>query len=158
MHDWIGWLGGAYLWVVALHVIFVIFLMAALFMVPRFFVYHQECEAGSPEDARWVDRENRLRKIILNPSLVLVWIFGLMLGVHGGYWAQGWFIAKLALVLLLSAYHGWVIGYIKALARGQRRMTGRQLRLLNEVPGLVAIAVIILVIVKPCPSSIKDGV
>ena len=119
----IGWLGSAYLWVVALHVIFVIFLMAGLFMIPRFFIYHQETEAGSVEDALWVEREDRLRRIILNPSLVLVWLFGLMLAANGGVWGEGWFIAKLALVLALSAYHGWVISYHKALRRGERRLS-----------------------------------
>lgn len=145
----IGWLGSAYLWVVALHVIFVIFLMAGLFMIPRFFIYHQETEAGSVEDALWVEREDRLRRIILNPSLVLVWLFGLMLAANGGVWGERWFIAKLILVMVLSAYHGWVISYHKALRRGERRLSGRQLRLLNEVPGLIAIPVVILVFVKP---------
>ena len=144
-----GFLGAAYLWVVAFHVIFVIFLMAALFMMPRFFVYHQESAPGSAEDAAWVERENRLRRIIMNPSLVMVWILGLMLAAHGGFWWQGWFLAKLALVTGLSAYHGWMVGYAKALARGERRLSGRQLRLLNEVPGVTAIVVVILAFVKP---------
>ena len=66
-----------------------------------------------------------------------------------GAFHQGWFHAKLALVLGLSLYHLWLAGYAKALARGERRLSGKQLRLLNEVPGLVAIAVVILVVVKP---------
>jgi putative membrane protein len=149
LDGWIGWLGNAYPWVVALHVIFVIFLMAGLFMMPRLFIYHQEAEAGSAEDARWIEREDRLRRIILNPSIILVWLFGLMLTVHGGFWAQGWFHAKLALVLALSGYHGWTIGYFRKLRRGLRPLSGRTLRLLNEVPGVIAIAVVILVFVKP---------
>lgn len=147
--DWAGFLGGAYLWVVALHVIFVIFLMAGLFMMPRFFVYHQECPPGSPEIERWIDREDKLRMIILNPSLIIVWILGLALATHGGFWLEGWFIAKMVLVAGLSAYHGWMIGYAKALKRGEQRLPGRTLRLLNEVPGLAAIAIVILVFVKP---------
>ena len=149
MDSWIGFLGAAYLWVVALHVIFVIFLMAGLFMMPRFFVYHQECEDGSPEIARWIDREDKLRTIILNPSIIMVWILGLMLAAHGGFWAQGWFLVKLALVLGLSAYHGWMIGYIKALKRGEHRLTGKKLRLFNEVPGLATILIVLLVFAKP---------
>lgn len=149
MDSWIGFLGAAYLWVVALHVIFVIFLMAGLFMMPRFFVYHQECEDGSPEIARWIDREDKLRTIILNPSIILVWILGLMLAAHGGFWTQGWFLVKLALVLGLSAYHGWMIGYIKALKRGEHRLTGKKLRLFNEVPGLATILIVLLVFAKP---------
>ena len=149
MDSWIGFLGAAYLWVVALHVIFVIFLMAGLFMMPRFFVYHQECEDGSPEIARWIDREDKLRTIILNPSIIMVWILGLMLAAHGGFWTQGWFLVKLALVLGLSAYHGWMIGYIKALKRGEHRLTGKKLRLFNEVPGLATILIVLLVFAKP---------
>lgn len=145
----IGFLGGAYLWVVALHVIFVIFLMAGLFMMPRYFVYHQESAPGSEEEARWVDREDKLRKIILNPSLILVWVFGILLALNIGAFSQGWFHVKLLLVLILSGYHGWLIGYAKKLKRGERPYSGKKLRLLNEVPGLIAIVVVVLVFVKP---------
>lgn len=144
-----AYLGAAYLWVKAAHVIFVIFLMAGLFMMPRFFVYHQESAPGSDEDRKWIDREKRLLKIILNPSLVLTWIFGLMLMVELGAWSFGWFHLKLLFVLGLSAYHGWIAGYTKKLARGQRTLTDRQLRLFNEVPGVAAAVIVIAVIVKP---------
>jgi len=143
------YLGAAYLWVKAAHLIFVIFLMAGLFMMPRFFVYHQETAPGSDEDRKWIDREGKLLRIILNPSLVLVWLFGLMLMVEIGAWHFGWFHLKLLLVLALSGYHGWIAGYAKKLARGQRSLKDRQLRLLNEVPGIVAAVVVVLVIVKP---------
>ncbi|MBA4755707.1 MAG: CopD family protein [Sphingobium sp.] len=144
-----AYLGAAYLWVKAAHVIFVIFLMAGLFMMPRFFVYHQESAPGSDEDRKWIDREKRLLKIILNPSLVLTWIFGLMLMVEIGAWSFGWFHLKLLFVLGLSAYHGWIAGYARKLARGQRTLTDRQLRLFNEVPGIAAAVIVIAVIVKP---------
>jgi putative membrane protein len=142
-------LGAAYLWVKAAHVIFVIFLMAGLFMMPRFFVYHQECVPGSDEDRKWIDRERKLLKIILNPSLILVWVFGLMLMLEIGAWHFGWFHLKLLLVLALSGYHGWIAGYAKKLARGERPLKDRQLRLLNEVPGIAVAFIVILVIVKP---------
>ena len=144
-----AYLGAAYLWVKAAHLIFVIFLMAGLFMIPRFFVYHQESAVGSDEDRKWIDREQRLLKIILNPSLVLVWVLGLMLMVEIGAWSFGWFHLKLLFVLGLSGYHGWIASYAKKLARGQRTMTDRQLRLLNEVPGVAAAVIVNAVIVKP---------
>lgn len=144
-----AYLGAAYLWVKAAHVIFVIFLMAGLFMMPRFFVYHQESAPGSDEDRKWIDREKRLLKIILNPSLVLTWIFGLMLMVEIGAWSFGWFHLKLLFVLGLSAYHGWIAGYARKLSKGQRTLTDRQLRLFNEVPGIAAAVIVIAVIVKP---------
>ncbi|MEA3389246.1 CopD family protein [Sphingobium sp. CCH11-B1] len=143
------YLGAAYLWVKAAHVIFVIFLMAGLFMMPRFFVYHQETAPGSPEDRKWVERETRLLKIILNPSLTLVWIFGLMLMVEIGAWNFGWFHLKLLFVLGLSAYHGWIAGYAKKLDKGQRPLSDRQLRMMNEIPGIAAAIIVVAVIVKP---------
>lgn len=149
MDGWVGWLGAAMLWVKAAHVIFVIFLMAGLFMMPRFFVYHQQCATGSDEDAKWIEREDRLRRIILNPSLVIVWILGLMLAANGGYWTQGWFLLKLAAVIALSAYHGWMIGYFKKLRRGERAMSEKRLRMVNEIPGIAAAVVVVLAVVRP---------
>jgi protoporphyrinogen IX oxidase len=138
-----------YYWLKAGHLIFVIFWMAGLFMLPRFFVYHQESPAGSEEAERWVDRESRLLKIILTPSLVVVWILGLTLAVTTGAHTQGWFIAKLVLVLALSGYHGWMSAYAKKLARGDYALSGRHLRLLNEVPGLAAALIVVLAVIKP---------
>lgn len=138
-----------YLWLKAGHIIFVIFWMAGLFMLPRYFVYHQEAEPGSEEEARWIDREAKLRKIILTPSLIAVWVFGIALATAMDYWTSPWLHAKLLFVLALSAYHGWLVSYGKKLAKGERGLTGKKLRLLNEVPGLVAVVVVILVVVKP---------
>jgi protoporphyrinogen IX oxidase len=138
-----------YYWLKSAHLIFVIFWMAGLFMLPRFLVYHQESAEGSEESTRWVDRETRLIKIILNPSMTIVWVLGLLLAWHIGALSQGWFHVKLLLVLGLSGYHGWMMGYAKKLARGERTMTGKQLRLMNEVPGIAAAAIVILVVAKP---------
>ncbi|MEQ8744834.1 CopD family protein [Parasphingorhabdus sp.] len=138
-----------YLWLKSAHIIFVIFWMAGLFMMPRFFVYHQECAAGSDEDRKWIEREGKLRKIILNPSLVITWVLGLALAYNIGAFSQGWFHAKLFVVLLLTGYHGWMIGYVKKLGRGERTMSDKALRLVNEVPGITAAIIVILVIIKP---------
>lgn len=138
-----------YLWLKAGHVIFVIFWMAGLFMLPRFFVYHQEAAPGSPEEALWVTREAKLLKIILWPALGVVWVLGLLLAWTTGAFGQGWFHAKLALVLALSAYHVWMAGYAASLAKGERRLGGKKLRLLNEVPGVATALIVILVIVQP---------
>jgi protoporphyrinogen IX oxidase len=144
-----GFLGNAYLWVKAAHIIFVIFLMAGLFMMPRFFVYHQETVVGSAEDRKWIEREDKLRRIILNPSIIIVWIFGLMLMIDTGAWDMTWFKLKFLLVIGLSAYHGWIVGYARKLAVGQRSMSDRQLRLMNEVPGIAAAVIVVLAVVKP---------
>jgi len=138
-----------YLWLKAGHVIFVIFWMAGLFMLPRFFVYHQEAAPDSPENAVWIDRERKLMKIIMWPSLIIVWVLGLGLAMTIGAFSQGWFHAKLAAVLALTGYQFWLAGYGAALARGERRLAGKKLRMLNEIPGIAAAVIVILVILKP---------
>lgn len=143
------WLASAYLWIKAAHILFAIFLMAGLFMMPRYFIYHQEAPVGSDEDRKWIERERRLKQIILNPSLVILWVLGLALMWTTQAWTMGWFHLKLLLVLALSGYHGWVVGYAKKLARGERPIAGKTLRILNEVPGMIAVVVVILAVVKP---------
>ncbi len=138
-----------YLWLKAGHIIFVVFWMAGLFMLPRFFVYHQEAAPGSSENARWIERETKLFKIILWPSMIVVWLLGLALAITTGAFSQSWFQAKLALVLALSGYQIWLAGYAAALARGERRLEGKRLRLLNEIPGVAAALIVILVVVRP---------
>ena len=147
-----GWLGGAYLWVKAFHIIFVIFWMAGLFLLPRYLVHHQEA-LGTPEAAAWTRREALLRRMILSPSIIIVWILGLSLaanlGLFEGGAGLGWLHAKLALVLALSGYHGWAVSYSKKLARGQGSIAPRTLRMLGEVPALAVVLIVILAVVKP---------
>jgi protoporphyrinogen IX oxidase len=147
--NYIGWLGPAYYWVLAAHVTFVIFWIAGLFLLPRFYVYHQECAVGSPEDRAWIERESRVRSIILTPAMIVVWVLGLMLAFDIGAWTQGWFHAKLALVIGLSGYQGWLFSYGKKLSRGERPLSARVVRLLNEIPGIAVAIIVVLVIVKP---------
>nr|WP_295662346.1 CopD family protein [Polymorphobacter sp.] len=139
----------AYLWVKAFHVIAVIFWMAGLFMLPRFLIYHMESGVGSPEDTAWIERERRLKRIILTPGLIVVWILGVTLAVSYGLAGQGWLHTKIALVVLLSGYHGWASATASKFAKGVRPYSNKTLRLLNEVPALAAIAIVILVVVKP---------
>ena len=138
-----------YYWLKAGHIVFVIFWMAGLFMLPRLFVYHQECDPDSPENAKWVEREAKLLKIILMPSIGVVWLLGLALAFTIHAWGEGWLYAKLALVLALSGYHGYLRGYARKLANGERPLSGKQLRLLNEVPGIAVALIVVLVVIKP---------
>ena len=149
MPELTNFLGAAYPWVKAAHVTFVIFWMAGLFLLPRFFVYHQETTVGSPEDRAWIEREARVRSIILTPAIGLVWVLGLMLAFNIDAWHQGWFMAKFALVVALSAYQGWLGSYARKLAAGQRPLSGRSVRMINEIPGIAAALIVVLVIVKP---------
>lgn len=149
MSDLTGFLGVAYLWVKAAHITFVIFWMAGLFLLPRFYVYHHETAVGTPEDRAWIERESRVRSIILTPAMLLVWILGLMLAFNLDLWGQYWFSAKLALVVALTAYQGWLGSYGKKLAKGERTMSSRALRMINEIPGVAAALIVVLVIVRP---------
>ena len=141
----------SYLWIKAAHLIFVIFWVAGLFMLPRYLVYHQEALARGDAGAAalWVGRENKLRHIILTPGIVLVWVLGLTLATVGHHWDEAWLHAKLLFVLLLSGYHGWAVGYARKLAAGRPTLPGRTLRLVNEVPALATVVIVVLVIVKP---------
>jgi putative membrane protein len=144
-----GWLGVAYPWVKAAHLTFVIFWMAGLFLLPRLYVYHQEAPVGSPEDRAWIERESRVRSIILNPAMIVVWVLGLMLAFDVDAWSQGWFHAKLAFVIGLTGYQGWLGAYGRKLANGQRPLSGKAVRMLNEIPGIAAAIIVVLVIVRP---------
>ena len=149
MTQFVGFLGAAYPWVKAAHVTFVIFWMAGLFLLPRFYVYHHATTPGSAEDRAWIEREDRTRTIILAPAMLVVWILGLMLALHVDAFHQGWFLAKFALVVALSGYQGWIAAYGNKLAQGMRPLEIRTLRIMNEIPGVAAAIIVVLVIVRP---------
>lgn len=138
-----------YFWLKAGHLIFVIFWMAGLFILPRQLIYMHAAPAGSEEEALWAARGRTLRKMILIPSLIVVWVLGLILAVTIGAFEQGWFHAKLLLVILLTAYHGWLTGVAKKMAGGARPLTEKALRLWGEVPAGAVALIVVLVIVKP---------
>lgn len=144
-----GFLGNAYPWVKAAHLIFAIFWMAGLFMLPRYYVYHHATAPGSAEDRAWVERERRLRSIIITPAMTLVWIFGITLAFDQALWGVPWFQAKFLTVFLLSGYHGWVVGFGRKLGAGYRAPSDVRLRVMNEVPAIAVSVIVILVIVRP---------
>lgn len=144
-----GWLGVSYLWLKAAHVTIVIFWIAGLFLYARFHVYHYATVPGSAEDRQWIERGGRTRRIILTPAMIVTWILGISLALNIGAFSEGWLHAKLFLVLVLSAYHGWLVGYGRKLGAGKRTLTDRTLRIANEVPGVLVAIIVVLVIVKP---------
>ena len=148
-----GFLGAAWPWVKAAHIIFVIFWMAGLFILPRYLVHHQEA-LGDPVQAKaWADREAKLRRVILVPSMAVVWVLGIALaanlGLFEGGAGLGWLHAKLLLVILLSGYHGWAVSYSKKLAAGQGNLSPKRLRVLNELPAIFVALIVILAVVRP---------
>ena len=136
------------LWIKAFHVIFMVTWFAGLFYLPRLFIYH----LGTTTDAehqRFCTMERKLYAI-MTIGMLLTWIFGVwLLGSYPEYMKMGWMHAKLALVIALSGYHGWLKVNLRKFAAGTNVRSDRFWRLANEVPAIVLIAVVILVIVKP---------
>ena len=141
-----------YLWLKAGHVIFMVFWMAGLFMLPRQMIYMSGTVPGSPEEAQWARRSALLRKVILTPSIGVVWLLGLVMawqiGLFEGAPGLGWLHAKLVFVVALSAFHGWLVAKSKAMARGERPLSEKLLRMWGEFPGVALAVIVIRVIVK----------
>ena len=138
-----------YLWIKAGHIIFMVFWMAGLFMLPRQMIYLHSATPGSEESALWAKRMGLLRKIILTPSIIVVWVLGLLLAQTLQAWGEGWLHAKLLLVVLLSGFHGYLVAQSKKMAGGERPLTEKQLRMIGEVPGILLALIVVLVVVKP---------
>lgn len=139
-----------YLWIKAAHIIFVIALMAGLLIYPRYKLHQLQSKPGDELFETMKDASNRLRKIILNPALLLVWVLGLtMLYLNQALLSQGWMHTKLVLVLILSGLHGYFISIGKKIDRGEGAPSPRTMKMLNEVPFLIMIGVVILAVGKP---------
>ena len=123
-----------YLFVKALHIIFVVSLMASLLVYPRYKIHQLSSAPGEPLFETMKKSSQQLRMIIMNPSLILVWVFGLtMLWMNPALLSQGWLHVKLLLVLILSGLHGYFIGLGKKVDRGGDGVSAQRLRMLNEV-------------------------
>ena len=144
-----GFLGEAYLWVKALHAIAVIAWMAGMLYLPRLFVYHSVTEVGSPQSETFKIMERRLLRAIINPAMTVAWILGLMLAAHLEAWGDTWFQVKFALVIAMSAMHGFLSRWRKDFERDQNRHSETFFRYMNEVPTVLMIGIVIFVIVKP---------
>ena len=131
------------------HVVFMVFWLAGLFMLPRQCIYMLDHAPGSAGEAKWAERMGKLRKIILTPALIVVWVLGLLLAYAYGYFSQGWLHAKLTLVLILSGYHGWLVAQTKKMARGERPLNEKNLRVIGEIPGLLLLGIVLLVYLRP---------
>ena len=136
-------------WIRALHVIAVIAWMAGLLYLPRLFVYHAASEPGSTQSETFKVMERRLMRAIMTPAMVAVWLFGLWLAALTSAWSEGWFSAKMALVVLLSAFHGFCARWLREFARDERKRRQRFFRFVNEVPTLLMIGIVILAVVRP---------
>jgi putative membrane protein len=138
-----------YLWAKAIHVIAVIAWMAGMLYLPRLFVYHADTPVGSPQSETFKVMERRLLRAIINPAMIVTWVFGLWLAWKGFSFSGGWLHAKLALVLIMSGVHGYLSASVRRFAEDRNEKPARHWRIVNEVPTLLMIVIVILVIVKP---------
>ena len=149
-------LATAYPWVKSLHVMSVIAWMAGLFYLPRLFVYHVEglqkrgVVAGSDMDLLFQHQERLLLKAIINPASIATWVFGLCLVFTPGIvdWSEVWPWVKAGSVLGMTWFHHWLGARRKEFMAGTNTRTGRQYRLMNEVPTVFMILIVLAVIVK----------
>ncbi len=139
------------LYVKAFHVIAIIAWMAGLLYLPRLFVYHAGSAKGSEQSETFKLMERRLLRVITTPAMVASWVLGLILAFSGliDWSADGWFHAKLALVILLSAFHGLLAKWTKDFAQDGNTHSARFYRLMNEVPTVLMVGIVILVVVRP---------
>jgi putative membrane protein len=137
-----------YLWIKALHVISVIAWMAGMLYLPRLFVYHCDAAPGSELSEKLKVMERRLLRAIMNPAIIAVWVFGLLLA-HPQGWYQGWLHAKLLLVVAMTVHHHLLARWRKDFAADRNTRPARFYRIANEVPTVLMIGIVILVIVKP---------
>jgi len=141
----------AYIWLKAFHIIAVIFWMAGLLMLPRFFAYHAGSIPGGELEKKMEVAEQKIIKIVLNPAMIVSLVLGLVLI---GYRVESltstfWLPIKLVLVFGLMTYHMFLAGQRKKLLNSGRPKTEKFYRLINEVPAIIAILVVILAIVEP---------
>ena len=141
----------AYLTFKALHLIAVISWMAGLLYLPRIFVYHAETKENIGQSETFKLMEKRLFFYIMNPAMILSWIFGILL-IH----SQGiisldflWMKIKLGLVIILTAYHFYLLAVLKDFQADNNTKSSKFFRIINEVPTILLIIIIFVVIFKP---------
>lgn len=138
-------------YVKALHIIAVITWMAGIFYLPRLFVHHTEqTETGTDMDQVFQMMERKLLRLIMNPSSIAVWIFGLMLVFTPGIvdWTEIWPYPKAASVIAMTWFHHWLAKRRKDFVAGNNQLTGRQYRIMNEVPTILLLIIVFSVVVK----------
>lgn len=138
-----------YLWIKALHLIFVIAFMAGMLVLPRYKLHQLSAQPGEPLFETMKSAAAKLRHIILTPSIILVWVFGItMIVMNPSLLQQGWFHVKLLFVVVLTGLHGYFVSLGKKVDKGDP-VSARALKMMNELPFVLLIVVVIMVIVRP---------
>jgi len=138
-----------HIWLKAGHIIAVIAWMAGLFYLPRLMVYHVDAATRSVQSETFKIMERRLIGVIMNPAMVVSWVFGLMLAWIGELWTTPWFLSKLILVAVMTLLHFWLARQCAEFGADENRRSARTYRIVNELPTILVIAIVILAVVKP---------
>ena len=144
-------LAGLYPWTKAFHIMSVIAWMAGLFYLPRLFVHHvEQAEKSKDIDPVFQMMEVKLLRLIMNPAMIATWIFGLMLVLTPGIvdWSAIWPYTKMAAVLVMTWFHHWLGLRRKDFVKGQNTVSGRQYRMMNEVPTVMMVIIVLSVVVR----------
>lgn len=138
-----------YSFFLAIHIIFVIAWMAGLLYLPRLFVYHSEDKVKHNQEisSTFKVMEDKLYRIIMNPSIALVWITGLILFYLNGY--QLWLIIKFLFVILMTIFHIFLGQCLRNFSKDNNNYSSKFFRIINEVPALIMVIIVFLVVFKP---------
>ena len=133
----------------SLHVISVISWMAGMLYLPRLYVYHCGVKAGSEASEIFKVMEHKLLRYIINPAMIASWVFGLWLAFTIEAWMQGWFHAKMTLLIGMQIAHALLARYRRQFAKDENTKSAKFYRWLNELPTVLMIGIVLLVLVKP---------
>jgi len=140
-----------YPWMKSLHIMAVIAWMAGLFYLPRLYVYHTErAQSGDQLDATLQVMEDKLMRVIMQPAMIVTWVAGLLLVLTPGIvdWGAVWPWTKTASVIAMTVFHVWLNKRRGVFALAENTMTGRQYRMMNEVPTILMVVIVLSVVVK----------
>jgi putative membrane protein len=134
-----------------LHLSSVIAWMAALFYLPRLYVYHCQVAPGTAESARFKVMERRLLKQIATPAMMSSWLFGILLILTPGAisWSKGWWWTKFISVILMSGFHGTLSKWRRAFLTDSNQRPERFYRIANEIPTVLMLIIVFMAVVKP---------
>ena len=138
-----------YLWLKAFHIIAVIAWMAGMLYLPRLFVYHCDAEPGSKQSETFKVMELRLLRLIINPAMIVVWVLGLYMAWEAPWYDELWLQLKVALVVAMSALHGFFTRWVKDFAADRNQHSAKFYRIINELPAILIVAIVLLVVLKP---------
>jgi len=141
-----------YLWLVSFHIIAFTSWMCGMLYLPRLYVYHVAAIPGGELSETLKTMERKLLRLIINPAMIATWIFGISLVYVNGWQNmkhEGWFHAKLGLLVLMQLLHACFARWRRDFARDKNVHSAKFYRIFNELPAVLLVAIVLLAVVKP---------